>query len=111
MKLGIKIALGFLITIGLAGGGLFAFTGFFVIQPIGAVPEGTVIWYQRSELDLPFIASADGLILSKGQEVSLFSRLAVLNKVIENLEGKVIQKLPYQEWMYSISTGGVSFEK
>jgi hypothetical protein len=38
-------------------------TGLFVIQPIGALPEGATVWYWRFDTSLPFISSTDGLLL------------------------------------------------
>lgn len=45
-------------------------TGFFVIQPIGAIPEGRTIWYVRMGLNIPFVSSADGMLLKTDTEVS-----------------------------------------
>lgn len=42
------------------------FCGIFIIQPIGAIPEGATIVYWRSGLNVPFIASADGLLVKSG---------------------------------------------
>lgn len=90
---------------------IFFTTGFFVIQPIGAVPEGVTIWYIRAGLNLGFIESADGLLLKESGEVSLFGRAAMIGKVVELIDDKTIVKLPYSNTMYRISTGGVEFEQ
>lgn len=90
---------------------IYFFTGFFVIQPIGAVPEGVTIWYFRKDINLPFISSPDGIMLEKEGHVNLFGRAIVLFSVMTSLEGKRICNLPYQKWMYRISTKGQEFEK
>ena len=30
---------------------IYFFTGFFVVQPIGAIPEGVTIWYFRKDIN------------------------------------------------------------
>jgi len=86
-------------------------TGFFVVQPIGAVPEGVTVWYFRPGLDLGFIESADGILLERMGKVSLLGRATVMSDVITLIEGRTIVKLPYLKFMYKISTGGVEFEQ
>jgi hypothetical protein len=88
-----------------------AFCGIFVIQPIGAVPEGATIIYWRNELNLPFIASADGILVESGAGVSLLGRglaLATLGKPV--LENEIL-RLPYSRTLYLWSTGGKEFER
>lgn len=89
----------------------YKFTGFFVIQPIGAIPEGATIWYFRNDTNLGFVESADGLMLKREGYVNLLGRMIVLGKVLEELDDKRICKLPYMNWMYLISTKGQSFER
>lgn len=36
--------------------GLYLCVGLFVIQPMGAAPEGATIVYWRVDLDLPFLS-------------------------------------------------------
>lgn len=100
-----------LIVIGIVLLLVFFTTGFFVIQPIGAIPEGITIWYFRAGLNLGFIESADGILLEETGEVSLFSRAAVMGNVVELIEDRIIVRLPYLKFLYKISTGGVEFEE
>lgn len=90
---------------------IYYFTGFFVVQPIGALPNGVTVWYVRLHTELPFIESPDGIMLKRQGEVNLLGRAIVLGKVFESLENKTICKLPYQRWLYLISTKGYEFEK
>ena len=90
---------------------IYFFTGFFVVQPIGAIPEGVTIWYFRNDINLPFISSPDGIMLEKEGHVNLLGRAIILSSVMDSLEGKRICNLPYQNWMYKISTKGQEFEK
>lgn len=86
-------------------------TGFFVIQPIGAIPEGRTIWYIRMGLKLPFISSADGMLLYNNSGVSLFGRAMMMSSILELINGKILLKLPYSKVLYKISTNGVEFEQ
>lgn len=88
---------------------IYAFTGFFVVQPIGSIPDGVTVWYIRTGVNLDFIESPDGFLQKHG-DVTLLGRAMVLSTVYEQIEDKIILKLPYQHWMYKISTGGVEYE-
>lgn len=84
--------------------------GVVVQQPIGAMPDGATIIYWRVGLARPFVESADGLQLERTGKVSLLGRAMALKVLAEELEGRRIATLPYSEWLYLRSTGGVSFE-
>jgi hypothetical protein len=86
-------------------------TGLLVVQPIGAVPDGVTIWYWRAGLGLRFIESPDGMSLDRVGYVSLMSRAAALSAVTEAVEGRIILRLPYMDWLYGISTDGQRFER
>ncbi len=86
------------------------FFGIFVIQPIGAVPDGTSIVYWRSGLNLPFIASADGLLAESGAGVSLLGRGLVIAKLAEPILEREVFRLPYSETLYLLSTDGMVYE-
>ena len=91
--------------------GLYAVTGFFVIQPIGSIPEGRTIWFFRTGLNIPFISSADGLLLKSEAGVSLFGRAMMIASVYSIIKDRTIAKLPYIRMLYLMSTHGVEFEK
>lgn len=81
---------------------------FFVIQPIGAVPEGlTLVIWRTGKLN--FVDSADGLCARESNGVSLLCRMTVLGTVAQN--SKVIARLPYSETLYLISTDGKQYER
>ena len=84
-------------------------TGFFVIQPIGGLPEGATVWYWRYDTGLPFISSADGLLVDKQGGVSLLGRGSVLAALVELITQLKIASLPYSKTLYLISTGGREF--
>lgn len=88
---------------------VFFFTGFFVVQPLGMLPDGITIWYFRIGLNMPFISSSDGLSLKHIGNVSLFSRMGAMSAVMDEIKDKIICRLPYQRWMYLISTDGQEF--
>lgn len=85
--------------------------GIFVIQPIGAVPEGTSIVYWRVGSDLPFVASADGQLKDSGTGVSLLGRGMMLAKYSQQVNENKILRFKYSKWLYSISTGGSDYSK
>lgn len=87
------------------------FCGVFVIQPIGAVPEGATIVYWRAGLNLPFVSSADGFLIDSDAGVSLLGRGMVLAKLSEPILKKEIVRFSYSETMYLWSTGGRKFDR
>ena len=62
-------------------------------------------------MNLPFISSADGLLLEKTGSVSLLGRAIAFGKIAEPIVERKIVKLPYSKQLYLISTGGKEFEK
>ena len=87
------------------------FCGIFVIQPIGAIPDGATIIYWRTGLNLPFIASADGILEESGAGVSLLGRGILIGKLAEPIKEKEIFRFGYSETLYLWSTGGKTYEK
>lgn len=89
---------------------VFAYTQLtiFVIQPIGAVPEGRtlVIWRMGN---LKFIDSADAACERQMGGVSLLCRGGMLAGVANNAD--VIIRLPYSETLYLLSTGGANYDR
>lgn len=87
------------------------FFGIFVIQPIGALPKGATIVYWRFDLNLPFIASADGLLDASGQGISLMGRGLMLAGLAEPIIKREIIRFGYNETLYLWSTEGKKYEK
>ena len=87
------------------------FCGIFVIQPIGAIPEGATIVYWRTGLNLPFISSADGLLAESGAGVSLLGRALMIGKLAEPIKEKELFRFGYSERIYLWSTNGKKYEK
>lgn len=80
----------------------------FVIQPIGAVPEGRTLIISRLN-KTNFIDSADAMCERLQGGVSLFGRMAVMGAVMD--KAKIYARLPYSSLLYSISTGGKTYDK
>lgn len=76
---------------------------FFVVQPIGAVPEGKVMLMLRMN-KTKFIDSADALCVREMNGVSLLCRGIMMAAVVN--KGTTLIKLPYSEFLYNISTDG-----
>ena len=80
----------------------------FVVQPIGAVPEGKTLVILRLN-KTNFIDSADGMCDRINGGVSLFCRGVMLAAVVKN--SQILFRLPYSEALYLISTGGKQYAK
>jgi hypothetical protein len=79
----------------------------FVIPPIGALPEGqTVIITRLNKTE--FIDSPDAMCERIQGGVSLLCRGMVMGTVMNKTT--ILAKLPYSSWLYSISTGGKSYD-
>ena len=80
----------------------------FVVQPIGAVPEGRTIVMSRLA-NTRFIDSADAICLRIQDGVNLLCRTMVLGQVLG--EATIYLRLPYSRTLYRFSTGGVEFDR
>lgn len=80
----------------------------FVVQPIGAVPEGRTLIISRMT-SMNFIDSADAWCERSMGGVSLLCRMSVLGRIGET--GTIYARLPYSEWLYLHSTGGKSYQR
>jgi|SRR5439155_23142880 len=79
----------------------------FVVQPLGAVPEGaTVVIWRREKTR--FIDSADAICQREAGRVNLLCRGAVLAGVAK---GDFLLRLPYSETLYLFSTHGVTYDR
>ena len=104
MKLSIIIGL---IILGITGVAWTQFT-IFVVQPIGALPDGRTLIISRTA-DLKFVDSADAICERRTGGVSLLCRGIVLGKVAENMT--IYARLPYSESLYRWSTGGATYDR
>jgi len=78
----------------------------FVIQPIGALPEGkTLIILRLNKTN--FIDSPDAMCQRATGKVSLLGRSMMLSAIMEN--SVVLLRLPYSEFLYLKSTGGAKY--
>jgi hypothetical protein len=86
--------------------GIFATqVGFYTIQPIGAIPDGTTWLILRSQGE-PYFNSPDAFCLERTGEVSLLGRAMAMQQAPND---KIILKLPYMKFAYLKSTGGKDF--
>ena len=80
----------------------------FVVPPMGAVPDGrTVIILRLNKGE--FIDSADAMCKRIQGRVNLLCRAAILGAVAE--KSKVLLRLPLNETLYLVSTGGVTYSR
>lgn len=86
------------------------FITIFIVQPIGAIPEGVTIITNRRE-KTKFIDSADGVCLREFGQVNLFCRMGVMAGIANGGNGKIYVRLPYMRWLYLWSTGGKEFDR
>ena len=80
----------------------------FVVQPIGAAPQGRTLIIVRSH-NLRFIDSADGFCQRTSGSVTLLCRGIIMAKVVS--ESQILLRLPYSETLYAISTGGRAYDR
>jgi len=80
----------------------------FVVQPIGAIPEGRTLIISRLN-KLKLIDSADAVCEREQGNVNLICRAAVMGAVGKN--AVIYLRLPYSEWLYTFSTGGKTYER
>jgi hypothetical protein len=80
----------------------------FVIQPIGALPEGKTLIISRLN-KTEFIDSADAMCERLQGGVNLLCRGAMLGAVAE--KATIYARFPYSEWLYLISTGGKKYDR
>jgi hypothetical protein len=78
----------------------------FVVQPIGAVPEGRTLVILRLNTG-KFIDSPDAMCVRIQESVNLLCRGMVMATVANN--ATILARLPYSRALYRISTGGVEY--
>ena len=69
--------------------------GVFVQQPIGAAPDGFTVVYWRRGMDVPFVASVDGILLERTGRVSLLSRAVAFGTIGSVVVDRSVVRLPY----------------
>ena len=84
------------------------FITIFVIQPIGAIPDGRTLLISRLNT-LNFIDSADAWCERKLGGVNLFCRGMATGRIAN--QATIIARLPYSDMLYQISTGGRTYER
>lgn len=80
----------------------------FVIQPIGALPEGKTIVIGRVG-KTRFVDSADAICERQMGSVSLLCRGMMMGNILE--EATIYLRLPYSETLYLWSTDGKEYGK
>jgi len=83
--------------------------GLFVVQPIGAVPDGVTVLYLSRGDDVPFIESPDGICLRTTGGVNLLCRGVSMTAFMRTAEPEIVARLPYSEWLYLQTTDGRTF--
>lgn len=84
------------------------FVSVFVVQPIGALPEGRTVIITRLD-GFRIVDSADAWCERNAGGVSLLCRGLVIARIGE--KAKVVASLPYSETLYDISTGGKRYDQ
>lgn len=80
----------------------------FVVQPIGAIPEGKTLVILRLN-KTEFIDSADAMCKREMGGVSLLCRMGMMAGVANN--STILLRLPYSQALYDISTGGEHYDR
>jgi hypothetical protein len=95
--------------------------GLFIVHPLGASSEGSTYIYWRPGSELPFISSADGLLLDRAgskksgepdpDAITLAARGEALSTTSDLVLQRRILKLPYSRELYLMSTDGVELDR
>lgn len=80
----------------------------FVVQPIGAIPQGLTVIIGRLN-NTEFIDSPDAMCERLQGGVSLLCRGMTAGAVAKN--STVLLRLPYSSWLYSLSVGGKTYSR
>jgi hypothetical protein len=80
----------------------------FVVPPMGAVPEGKTLAISRLN-KAEFVDSADAMCERLQGGVSLLCRGMVLGAVAKN--ATIYLRLPYNDSLYLVSTGGKRYDR
>ncbi|MDM5138235.1 hypothetical protein OB959_00275 [Aeromonas bestiarum] len=80
----------------------------FVVQPMGAVPEGKTLVILRMN-KMHFIDSADAMCEREMNGVSLLCRGITMAAVVN--KGTIIFRLPYSDFLYKLSTNGKTYNR
>jgi hypothetical protein len=80
----------------------------FVVPPIGAIPDGGTIIMSRLN-NTKFIDSPDAMCERTQGGVSLWCRAIALGAVAN--ASIILLRLPYSDLLYSLSTGGKSYDR
>ncbi|WDF96511.1 hypothetical protein [Aeromonas dhakensis] len=80
----------------------------FVVQPMGAVPEGKTLVMLRMN-KMHFIDSADAMYEREMNGVSLLCRGVTMAAVVN--KGTIILRLPYSDFLYKLSTNGKTYNR
>ncbi|MBN1440179.1 MAG: hypothetical protein JW929_12290 [Anaerolineales bacterium] len=83
--------------------------GIFVMPPNAEYRDGVVIVYHSRGNDMGFIASPDSVCVSLQGTSSQACRDLVLSE-FDAVLNRMVLSLPYNEWLYLRSTGGVTYE-
>lgn len=96
-----------LIVLAIIGGICYSQLGFYSVQPLGALPEGStaVVWRESDE---PFFNSPDALCLERLGGVSLLCRGMAMGQAPVD---RIVFRLPYMRWAYLQSTDGRDFDR
>jgi hypothetical protein len=95
--------------------------GLFIVHPLGTTSEGSTYIYWRPGSELPFISSADGLLLDKAaakqsgkgkpDAITPAARGEALSTTSDLVLQRRILKLPYSRELYLMSTDGVELDR
>ncbi|WP_243367428.1 hypothetical protein [Fundidesulfovibrio soli] len=83
---------------------------FFVIPPIGGLPEGRTLVILKRE-KTRFIDSPDAFCARERGSVSPECRATVIEGILDQGNGPVLLTFPYIRWPYLLNTGGAEYER
>ena len=92
--------------------GIFTFfqmTGFYIDPPRDKDNPGSVTWFYRRLMNVPFIFSADSIALRDGTNPTKDTRQAISQNVFSYITRFTIRTFPFNKRLYLLSTGNRDF--
>jgi hypothetical protein len=101
--------------------GFYWCCGLFIAHPLAASSQGATYVYWRPGAELPFLSSADGLLLNQASSkkpgernadaITPAARGEALSKTSDVVLQRRILKLPYSRELYLMSTDGIELDR
>jgi len=77
--------------------------GIFVVKPLGTLTEGSTTVYWRAGLEMPFVASVEGILGDSDSGKALPGRAVQAGQLLTEIGDRKVLKIGYSEALYQLS--------